>query len=275
MTSIGIMQGRLLPPVNNMIQAFPENGWQKEFAFARKLGLDCIEFIFDGNNYASHPLMTSDGLREIRNLVVENDVQVLSVCADYFMTHPFHRGAPGEKSERVKIAQNLIRNCATLDVGNIIIPCVDISRLQNEIEMGEFKDRLGECLPVAEECGVNLALETDLGAETFAGLVRDISHPFLKINYDTGNSASLGYNPTEEFENYGSWITDVHIKDRLFGGTTVPLGEGDVDFSGVFSLLHCMNYNGIYILQTARKQPGMEQETIKGYLDFIGKYLKK
>ena len=160
-----------------------------------------------------------------------------------------------------------------LDVENIIIPCVDNSRLQNGADIMEFKLKLSECLPVAEECNINLALETDLGSEAFASLMRDINHEYLKINYDTGNSASLGYNPTIEFESYGSWITDVHIKDRMYGGTTVPLGEGDVDFPQVFSLLNRMNYNGIFILQTARKETGREPETIKGYLDFIGKYL--
>jgi L-ribulose-5-phosphate 3-epimerase len=273
MTRIGIMQGRLLPPLNNAIQAFPEKGWQKEFPLAKKLGLDCIEFIFDGDNYAGHPLMTNKGLEEIQKLVRENDIGVLSICADYFMTYPLHRGSPEEKSARAKIVQDLIRNCATLGVENIIIPCVDNSRLQNKAEMKEFKLMLSECLPVAEELGINLALETDLGPKAFAGLMRDIDHACLKINYDTGNSASLGYNPTAEFESYGSWITDVHIKDRVFRGTTVPLGEGDVDFPRVFSLLHHMKYDGIYILQTARKEPGREPETIKGYLDFIGKYL--
>jgi hexulose-6-phosphate isomerase len=273
MTSTGIMQGRLLPPVNNAIQAFPENGWQKEFSLAGNLGLDCIEFIFDGDDYAGHPLMTNEGLGEIQELAREHDVGVLSVCADYFMTYPLHRGSPAEKSARVTIVQDLIRNCSPLGVENIIIPCVDNSRLQNGAEMEEFRLRLDECLPVAEECGINLALETDLGPEAFANLMRDIGHECLKINYDTGNSASLGYDPAAEFESYGSWITDVHIKDRMYKGTTVPLGEGTVDFPRVFSLLRNMKYDGIYILQTARKEPGREPETIKGYLDFIGKYL--
>jgi hexulose-6-phosphate isomerase len=273
MNSIGIMQGRLLPPINNTIQAFPENGWQNEFLFASKLGLNCIEFIFDGDNFASHPLMTDKGLQEIEGLERENNVEVLSVCADYFMAHPLHRGTLDERLARVKILKDLIRNCAKLGTGNIIIPCVDNSRLQNAADREEFKCRLMECLPVAEEYGICLALETDLGPEAFTSLMQDINHEYLKINYDTGNSASHGYDPTMEFESYGSWITDVHIKDRVYGGTTVPLGEGIVDFPLVFSLLHRMNYSGIFILQTARKLAGGEEETIKGYLDFIGKYL--
>ncbi len=30
---IGIIQGRLLPPVNNHIQEFPFNDWEEEFGF--------------------------------------------------------------------------------------------------------------------------------------------------------------------------------------------------------------------------------------------------
>ena len=40
-------------------------------------------------------------------------------------------------------------------------------------------------------------------------------------------------------------------------------------------LLKKINYNGIFILQTARKKEGFEKETIKEYLDFIGKYLQR
>jgi L-ribulose-5-phosphate 3-epimerase len=268
------MQGRLLPPVNNSIQAFPEKEWQKEFPLARALGLDCIEFIFDGDNHSRHPLMMEESLRKIQDLEHEHDIRILSVCADYFMTHPFHLGSRNEKRSNVQVLQRLIQNCASLEVENIIIPCVDNSRLRNIDDLTELKLNLGDCLNCAEDYSINLALETDLEPDVFIGLVKDFNSEYLKINYDMGNSASLGYNPAVEFECYGNCIMDVHIKDRVFGGTTVPLGEGDVDFSKVFSLLYRMNYNGLFILQTARKRSGMEQETIKGDLDFITKYLQ-
>ena len=40
---------------------------------------------------------------------------------------------------------------------------------------------------------VNLCLETDLPPKKFLELVNEINQPQIKINYDTGNSASLGY----------------------------------------------------------------------------------
>ena len=51
MREIGIMQGRLLPPINGHIQAFPENRWREEFAIARECGLGFIEWIFESFRY--------------------------------------------------------------------------------------------------------------------------------------------------------------------------------------------------------------------------------
>ena len=47
MNKIGIMQGRLSPPIDGRIQAFPINDWESEFEKASKIGFDCIEWIFD------------------------------------------------------------------------------------------------------------------------------------------------------------------------------------------------------------------------------------
>ena len=275
MNRIGIMQGRLVPPVNNAIQSFPKDSWQKEFPLAHELNLDCIEFIFDGYDYASHPLMTTEGLQEIKKLEQENDIQVLSICADYFMTHPIHRGNNEKRVANLQVLKDLIKSCSRLEACDIVIPCLDNSKLRDDAELQVFKSGISECLPLAEDCNLNLTLETDLGPADFSRFMQDFNCDNLKINYDTGNSASLGYDPELELKGYGKWITDVHIKDRVFGGSTVPLGEGNVNFPLVFKLLRDMNYQGIFILQTSRKKSGQEKETIKEYLDFIGKYLQR
>ena len=44
--SIGIMQGRLSPPLNGMIQSFPKDTWRDEFNIASEVGFDAIEIIF-------------------------------------------------------------------------------------------------------------------------------------------------------------------------------------------------------------------------------------
>ena len=96
-----------------------------------------------------------------------------------------------------------------------------------------------------------------------------LDHNSFGINYDTGNSAALGFNPIEEFDAIGDRILNVHIKDRPIGGTTVPLGEGDVDFPSVFSLLKSKGYQYNYILQTARADDEKHMEVLSKYINYI------
>ena len=268
---IGIMQGRLLPPINSRIQAFPTDRWNEEFAIAKELGLDCIEFIFEGEDYEKHPLMNADGINQIRQIESQTGIKVLSVCADYFMDFPLHKVNCLEKS--ISVLRQLIANAAVLDVKDIIIPCVDNSKLSSPLEISNFKTSLDKCIPSTEKYGINLTLETDLAPEDFSDLLTRFNSPYIKVNYDIGNSASNGYNPEKEIETYGKWITDVHIKDRVYKGGTVPLSYGNADFNTVFNKLKKINFSGIFILQTARRDMGKEKETIKEYMNFIKKYL--
>ena len=95
----------------------------------------------------------------------------------------------------------------------------------------------------------------------------------IGANYDTGNSASLGYNPEEELLKLGKWLDNVHIKDRVLGGGTVPLGEGDADFDKVFQTLGMISYKGSFILQAARGEDDLE--TAQKYLAFVRRYVQK
>jgi len=266
---LGIMQGRLLPPVNGKIQAFPAENWHKEFATAQVLGLDCIEFIFDGNAINSHPLLTSAGVSQIKLLEENTGVKVLSVCADYFMDNPLHLGPNPGKS--MLLLQQLIQICAQLAIKIIVLPCVDQSRFQDEESISRFKMAILSCLPFAEEVGLTIALETDLDPTPFAAMLAEFSSSALSVNYDIGNSASLGFDPVEEFASYGPRITDIHIKDRMLRGGTVPLTIGCANFSKVVMELKEARYSGPFILQVARGIAGQEIATVKSQIEFVRK----
>ena len=67
---------------------------------------------------------------------------------------------------------------------------------------------------------------------------------------------------------------NVHVEDRLFGGATVPLGDGSADFSAVFNGLKKCGYSGNYILQTARSQTDQHLEDLINYRDFVLEHLQ-
>ena len=77
------------------------------------------------------------------------------------------------------------------------------------------------------------------------------------MNYDIGNSAALGYDPTEELDAYGDRITDIHIKDRPFGGGSVKLGTGKANIPDVLKLMESFNYSGPLIMQAYRDDEGV------------------
>ncbi len=72
------------------------------------------------------------------------------------------------------------------------------------------------------------------------------------INYDTGNSASFDYDSTNEFKQYGKYIKNIHIKDRVYNGKTIRLGKGNADFKKIFKNIYRIKYNNLLIFQTAR-----------------------
>jgi L-ribulose-5-phosphate 3-epimerase len=249
---IGIMQGRLVPRIDGRIQAFPWTSWQSEFGTAAAVGFDSIEFIFEGPNHLEHPLLTDAGRADIKGRVRESGIRVSSVCADFFMPNPLFRGSATQRRERLAVLLDLVRGAADVGARKIEIPCVDESSIQTDAERALLVDALRAALPTAEKYGVELLLETDLAPRPFASLLATIESPLVGANYDTGNSAALGYDAREEIAAYGDRILNIHIKDRALKGTTVPLGTGNADFDAVFSALRSRRYAHPFILQTAR-----------------------
>ena len=94
------------------------------------------------------------------------------------------------------------------------------------------------------------------------------------INYDTGNSASYGYNIDIEFRAYSKLIKNIHLKDKNIDGQSVALGEGMVNFDKFFKNLIKYKYDGNLILQTARSKNRMHVQEIKKNIKFISQYLK-
>jgi hexulose-6-phosphate isomerase len=269
---LGVMQGRLLPPVDNRIQAFPADRWSLEFSIANELDLDCIEFIFDGLNISSHPLVTKRGQTCIEVFCEEYGISIPSVCADYFMDHWLHSVSPQKLYENYCILHNLVESCSQVGVSVIVLPFVDQSRIQNDVDIYEIETHLRPILDVAKDNSISMALEVDLPPDSCKSLLKRFNVDNLGINYDIGNSASLGYNPIEELTLYGEKILDIHIKDRTLHGFTVPLGEGAAQIEYVLQTMISRGFRGPYILQAARKEIGKEKETIADYLKYLQQY---
>lgn len=252
------MQGRLCAPENGRFQSFPRSAWEREIELAAQVPLRGIEWIYDLYGDGTNPLETALGRQQLKHKLAQAGQRVVSICADYFMDCPLVHPDAEIRQQRQERLEWLVSVCPEMGIKRIVLPFVDASKIADRAAADTVLRVLHAVLPKAEAAGVELHLETDMGPATFRVFLREIEHPLVKVNYDSGNSSGLGYRPAEEFAAYGERIGSFHIKDRVLGGTTVPLGQGSADFASLRAGLLDIAYRGDFVLQVARGVAGEE-----------------
>lgn len=260
MLPVGVMQGRLLPPYEGRFQAFPATRWREELPLARDAGLACIEWIYEQPGEDLNPLRTDEGMAELKALCASTGVNVWSICADYYMTAPLVTPEATVQADNAAHLRWLIGRASAMGVTYMVLPFVDSSSLKSAEAAATLSGLLRELAPLAQAAKVELHLETDLPPDRFSALLASVDHPFVKANYDIGNSASLGYAPREELAALAPWLGSVHVKDRVRGGGTVPLGTGNADLPAAFEMIAKAGFSRWFILQVARSDAMSEAE---------------
>ena len=274
MQKIGFMQGRLSAIVDGRIQSFPWTCWQDEFEQGAKLGFGLMEWTLDQERLYENPLLTQAGQAEIRSLCQRYQFEIASLTGDCFMQAPFWKvqGVEREALEQDFVA--ITKSCAAVGISMLVIPLVDKGSLDNPEEEEVLVAYLQRQAGFLADNGLRVIFESDFKPPELARFIGRLDPSLFGINYDMGNSASLGFNPAEEIAAYGARIVNVHIKDRVFNGTTVPLGTGNADFMVVFAALASVGYAGNYILQTARAADGDHASALCRYRDMAVAWLK-
>lgn len=249
--SLGVMQGRLSPMIFGGYQAFPTDLWMSEFCLARQRGLQHIEWVLDAPSIQCNPILTDPESVSVRTR--ESDVRVVSVCADFLMTHPLDVN----RKTSWDTVEKLLASMVSIGAEFLVIPCVD----QSSVLTGDSRCRLTRALHRLEDLisgsGIRISLETDLPPAAFRDLLAEFDPDHVGANFDIGNSASLGYDPSEELDVYGTRVNLLHVKDRILNGASVPLGAGAANLPLVLSSLIDLDFDGPVTLQCFRDQDGV------------------
>lgn len=246
---LGIMQGRL-SPARARLQSFPWDSWQAEFDRARSYGFDLIEWVFDPVRYDENPIWTEAGLGQIRERMRGTGVSVATVCADYFVRHPLLRAAEPERNHHIEVLNALITRASQLGARVVVIPVLEAGEIQNTEEQVALLEYLRGPLTLARAVGVTLAVESNMPADRYLRFITQAGHPALGICFDTGNRTALRADIVTDIGRLAPHVCEVHIKDRLWGGPNVPLGDGAAPFDRFFSRLAVSGYSGPLILET-------------------------
>ena len=239
MNKIGIIQGRLSPRPYPLLQEFPLDSWKQEFTYAKELGFDFIEWIFEENNYKNNPIWTPEGREEIKKRITDTGVPVGSVCADFFLENPFFRSGSYSLEELIDIGASVI-----------LLPVLENAELTGPEDERILVSVLNECLSTMERYDVKVGMETELEAKEYYRLAAQFKSDHIGAYYDTGNCAFHGYDMKKDMEVLNSVLVQVHVKDRTIGGGSVYLGTGDTNFSQGIPYLQHNGYQGNYVLQS-------------------------
>lgn len=271
MNKLGIMQGRLSPMIDGKIQAFPKINWKKEFSLAKKIGFTLIEWVLDRTDLDSNPLLSEEGRQEINRQINEYNIEVPSVCCDYFIEFPLHSESLNHRIQAKGMLFELIQVCPQVGIKYIEIPLIGKSSIKKAKDANYVVDLFNSLVPLLANNDLHFVLETDLKPSENEKLFNRFFSNRIQLNYDTGNSAYWSFNIEDELPVYGTKIGNVHIKDCTPRDYSVTLGTGNVDFERTFELLKKINYTGDFILQTVRGKN--DYELAKSFYEFTNNYI--
>lgn len=263
------MQGRLTSPKDNRIQFFPKDEWTEEFRSAAQIGFDCIEWLYDLHDANINPIATDRGIEAIKSVSGQYGVQVKSLCAHCFVEDPIIGANDDKQKELLELFNWLLQRAHKLGITRIVLPLEDASLIKDITELEHQVNWIKKALFIAEKTTMEIDLETTLHPSILATFLNKLLHPLLKINYDIGNSAGMGYRLNDEFSAYGQRIGSIHIKDKLLNGPTIALGTGKAEIASLLYFLQKINFEGDIVLEVARGVPGDEVNWAQRNLKYV------
>ena len=249
---LGYVQGRLLKMPKRGYQAFPLENWHEEFALAKQRSLSHVDWVVDTYTLHTNPLLTSS--EQVAALTQQSGIAISAICLDFLM---FTKDITVNQALASSISY--VRAGAEIGANYVMLPLVDGgSTLKKNLDIDVAFDLTRRIAKEANSLGLQVLLELDLPPQGVTRFLETLGVEVL-INYDIGDSASLGYQWEEEVAEYGSLIRSLHIKDRHLGGGPAMLGEGSSDWSRVLSwwLRNKVN-SGPITMQTFRDENGVK-----------------
>ena len=235
---LGIMQGRLLPPVDGHIQEFPHK-WKDEMVLVDELGLVGVEWLVTKKSYPNNPILKENTFSKY---------PVISVCLDNLVD---------EQIDNPDFVRDVISSCYSSGVRRFTIPLLEESSMVNDSRRKQFCYHIKDSLASFDDAIFSFEAELDIDKLDEIVCLSDN----FKVTYDTGNTTSFGLNHVSYITHYRNKINNVHLKDRTFDAKTVEPLSGDTNFTEIFECLKSIGYDGNYIIQTARGETGREKET--------------
>lgn len=152
------------------------------------------------------------------------------------------------------------------------VRCFDFWRLADQAPYrAAINDKLLQAANQAGEKGITLVLENEPACNTATGaeaakVLDAVQSPYLMLNWDPGNAATLGETPYPDGYNLlpKDRIGHCHCKDAVKKGKGydwAPMGGGIIDWAGQFKALNRDGYHFAVSLETHWNGGGSPEES--------------
>ena len=248
----------------------PDTSWQDMTSMAKDLGFHGIEL----RGYEDTPA------EELLNVLGKLRTGRLEIsCVSTFKSLQY----PEKLEEALAEARHAIVLAKELGAGFVRLLGDRTAEPCDPVDDAQVIEAVKTLLPLAEESGVTLLLETNgvfsdtkrltamlaaLGSDSVAALW-DLHHP-----YRFG-----GESPAQTIANLGAFVKYVHCKDSLVEDGKVKykmMGEGDLPMEAFFRALRSINYEGYLSLEWIRRSaPELEDAGIvfPQFVNYVGAFL--
>jgi len=177
--------------------------------------------------------------------------------------YPFSSADPAVVERSLEGARVSMHNAHLWGASTVLlVPAVVNAQTTYKEAYERSQVAIRKLIPLADELNVTLALEEVwnkflLSPLEFARYIDEYHTPRVRAYFDVGNVVLYGY-PQDWIRVLGKRIAKLHIKDFSFRrqkGTDnsvaawVPLGEGDIDWSAVYTALRDIGYEGAATLE--------------------------
>lgn len=164
---------------------------------------------------------------------------------------------PAPRQKAIDALQTALRDGQKLSsISVLLVPAVVNDRLPYDQAWRLSIDAIKQCLPLAQQTGVKIAIENVWNSFLFSPLeakryLDELDSPMAGWHFDIGNVINFGW-PDQWIRILGPRILKLHIKDfsrkkrdeqGMWKGFDVELGEGDANWPAVMKALDDTGYS--------------------------------
>lgn len=180
-----------------------------------------------------------------------------SLCTALFWKYNLASPDPNVRKRGVEIIKQGCEVASEIDARVfLVVPAVATREVSYQDMWRLSRESILEAAQSAEDHGVIIGVENVWNRFLYSPLefrkfIEEINHPNVKVYFDVGNAAFLGF-PEQWIKHLGDLIACVHVKDFQFSTMQFrPIFEGNIQWQSVIEALREVGYNGFLIVEVS------------------------